>query len=157
VGERRPLLPSGVDALVAAELAATAARINFLKAASLSFSPARMSMARRVFPSRLELNSFRGSWREAPRKKVSFTTCLYDSPVQTPPSWDQTGVPIHFHSSWISGSASWMTWRTQASVSLLQSPSSWILFVMFFEAVALFGGSGVEDRQPTYSKNPGGM
>ena len=70
-----------------------------------------MSMARRVFPSRLELNSFCGSGREAPRKKVSFTTCLYDSPVQTPPSWDQTGVPgdeafSHFHSSWISGSAS---------------------------------------------------
>ena len=43
-----------------AELAATADRINSLKAASLSFSPSRMSMARRVFPSRLELNSFWG-------------------------------------------------------------------------------------------------
>src|SRR6516164_8027281 len=70
----------------AAELAATADRISALKAASLSFSPSRMSMARRVFPSRLELNNFLGSWSEAPRKKVSFTTCLYDSPVQTPPS-----------------------------------------------------------------------
>ena len=42
----------------AAELAATADLINSLKAASLSFSPSRMSIARRVFPSRLELNSF---------------------------------------------------------------------------------------------------
>ena len=74
------------DAPRAAELAATADRINALKAASLSFSPSRKSMARRVFPSRLELNNFLGSGREAPRKKVSFTTCLYDSPVQTPPS-----------------------------------------------------------------------
>src|SRR6266850_8424848 len=133
----------------AAELAATADRTNSLKAALLSFLPSRMSMARRVFPSRLELNSFWGSWREAPRKKVSFTTCLYDSPVQTPPSWDQTGVPIHFHSSWISGSASWMSWRTQASVSPLQSPSSWILFVIFFEAAAPFGARFAVMISPT--------
>ena len=68
-----------------------------------------------------------GSGREAPRKKVSFTTCLYDSPVQTPPSCDQTGVPgeeafAHFHSSWISGSASWISRRSRASVSPRQSP-----------------------------------
>jgi hypothetical protein len=85
---------------------------------------------------------------------VSFTTCLYDSPVQTPPSWDQTGVPaelgfLHFHSSWISGSASWMSWRTQASVSPLQPPSSWILFVMFFEAALLFGARFVVMISPT--------
>src|SRR6476469_1402167 len=94
-----------------AELAATAARMSSLKADSVIFSPSRRSIARRVFPSRLELKSFFGSLREAPRKKVSFTTCLYDSPVQTPPSRDQTGVPgeeafSHFHSSWISASAS---------------------------------------------------
>jgi hypothetical protein len=67
--------------------------------------------------SRLELKSLFGSSIEAPRKNVSFTTCLYDSPVQTPPSCDQTGVPpdvgfSHFHSSSISGSASWMSCRT---------------------------------------------
>ena len=77
----------------------------------------------------LALKSFFGSLREAPRAKVSFTTCLYDSPVQTIPSWDQTGVPgdfgfAHFHSSTMSGSASWMSWRTCESVSPLQSPSS---------------------------------
>jgi hypothetical protein len=31
---------------------------------------------------------------EAPRAKVHFTTCLYDSPVQTMPSWDQTDVGV---------------------------------------------------------------
>ena len=59
--------------LRAAELAATAERIRALKAASLIFSPSWMSMARRAFPSRLELKSFLGSSREAPRAKVSFT------------------------------------------------------------------------------------
>ena len=44
----------------AAELAATAARMSCLKAASLIFSPSRRSIARRVFPSRLELKSFPG-------------------------------------------------------------------------------------------------
>ena len=84
-----------VDALRAraAMLAATAARMSCLKAASLIFSPSRKSIARRVFPSRLELKSFFGSLSEAPRKNVSFTACLYDSPVQMPPSCDQTGVP----------------------------------------------------------------
>jgi hypothetical protein len=101
----------------AAELAATAARMSCWKAASLIFSPSRRSIARRVFPSRLELKRFFGSLMEAPRGKVSFTTCLYDSPVQTMPSWDQTGIPgdfgfSHFHSSWMSGSASWMSRRT---------------------------------------------
>src|SRR5580704_6122464 len=81
------------------KLAATAARMSCLKAASLIFSPSRMSIARRTFASRLELKSFFGSLREAPRAKVHFTTCLYDSPVQTMPSWDQTGVPMNFHSS----------------------------------------------------------
>src|SRR5580658_8940836 len=108
----------------AAELAATAARMSCLKAASLIFSPSRRSIARRVFPSRLELKSFFGSLREAPRAKVSFTTSLYDSPVQTMPSWDQTGVPgfdglTHFHSSSMSGSAAWMSRRTWARVSPL--------------------------------------
>src|ERR1700733_1239276 len=61
---------------VAAELAATAARMSCLKAVSLILSPSRKSMARRVPPSRLELKSRFGSSREAPRAKVSFTACL---------------------------------------------------------------------------------
>src|SRR6266566_7903392 len=82
-----------------------------------------MSMARLAFPSRLELKSLAGSFNEAPLKKVSFTIDLYDSPVQMPPSWDHIGVPIHFHSSTTSGSASLMRTRILASVSPLQSPS----------------------------------
>jgi hypothetical protein len=50
-----------------------------------------------------------------------------------------TGVLLQFHYSWISGAASWVSWRTRASVSPLQPPSSRILFVMFFEAAALLG------------------
>src|SRR6185295_10950297 len=93
-----------------------------------------MSMARRTFPSRLELNSVAGSSRAAPWKNVSFTTDLYVSPVQIPPSCDHTGVPIHFHSSRTSGSASRMRARSFASVSPRQSPSSAIFASMSFEA-----------------------
>ena len=48
----------------------------------------------------------------APRAKVSFTTFLYVSPVQTSPPCDHTGIPaiafdgfLHFRSSIIPGSA----------------------------------------------------
>src|SRR6185295_448717 len=100
-----------------------------------------MSIARLVFPSRLELKSLAGSFNEAPLKKVSFTIDLYDSPVQRPPSWDHVGVPIHFNSSTTAGSASRMRARILASVSPLQSPSSAILSSMSFEAAlpAAFG------------------
>ena len=50
----------------AAELAATAARMSCLKAASLIFSPSRRSIARRTLPSRLELRCCHGSASEAP-------------------------------------------------------------------------------------------
>ena len=44
--------------------------------------------------------------------------------MQTIPSGDQTGVPIHFHSSTMSGSAAWISARIRASISPRQSPSS---------------------------------
>src|ERR1700694_2610319 len=91
-----------------------------------------MSMARLVFPSRLELKSLAGSFKEAPLKKVSFTIDLYDSPVQMPPSCDHVGVPIHFHSSTTSGSASLMRARILAMTSPLQSPNSAIFFLISF-------------------------
>src|ERR1700733_5158638 len=93
-----------------------------------------MSMARLTLPSRLELKSLAGSFKEAPLKKVSFTIDLYDSPVQMPPSWDHTGVPIHFHSSTTSGSASVMRARMLANVSPLQSPNSAIFSLISLEA-----------------------
>src|SRR6185437_372111 len=68
-----------------------AARISALNAFSSIFSPSRRSIARRVFPSRLELNRPAGSSSDAPLAKVSFTTCLYVSPVQRIPPCDQTG------------------------------------------------------------------
>src|SRR5215471_14834277 len=50
------------------------------------------------------------------------------------PPWDQTGVPIHFHSSTTSGSASFTSRRTLRSVSPRQSPSSLILSSILAEA-----------------------
>src|SRR6185295_13359053 len=70
----------------------------------------------------------------APRANVSFTTFVYDSPVQTFPLCDQTGVPIHFHSSVISGSASRISARMRARVSPRHPPRSRIRWSMSREA-----------------------
>src|SRR5882757_8407899 len=82
------------------------------KAASSILSPSWMSIARLTFPSRLELNRPEGSFKAAPLANVILTWFLYVSPVQTMPPRDQTGAPgdvglTHFHSSTISGSASY--------------------------------------------------
>src|SRR5688572_14321004 len=109
---------------------ATAAFTSALNATASIFSPSWMSIARRVFPSRLELNSRDGSGRLAPLANVSFTTSLYASPVQTIPPWDHTGTPdgfvglTHLHSSVISGSASRISARMRASVSPRHPPRS---------------------------------
>src|SRR6266850_694330 len=123
------LLPArrGFGLLLPLRLSATAARMRSFRAASSTLSPSWTSMARLTFPSRLELNRPEGSFNAAPLGNVILTTFLYVSPVQTRPPWDQTGVPIHFHSSTISGSASCMISRTFASVFPRQSPSSLIL------------------------------
>src|SRR5258708_24319607 len=57
-------------------LRATAWRTSALKADASTSSPSPMSIARRTFPSRLELKSRAGSFRDAPLAKVSFTTFL---------------------------------------------------------------------------------
>ena len=57
-------------------LRATAWRTSALKADSSTSSPSWMSIARRTFPSRLELKRRAGSFRDAPLAKVSFTTVL---------------------------------------------------------------------------------
>src|SRR4051812_25583141 len=54
----------------------TASRISALKGFSSILSPSRKSIARRVPPSRLELNRPDGSTTEAPLAKVSFTAFL---------------------------------------------------------------------------------
>src|SRR6185437_10411124 len=115
-------------------LRATAWRTSALKADSSTSSRSWMSIARRAFPSRLELKRRAGSFRDAPLAKVSFTTFLYDSPVQMMPPCDQTGVPIHFHSSTTSGSASLMSVRILPRVFPRQSPSSAILVEMSSDA-----------------------
>ena len=58
------------------ELRATAWRTSAVKADSSTFSPSWMSIARRTFPSRLELKRRAGSFSNAPFAKVSFTTLL---------------------------------------------------------------------------------
>jgi len=87
-----------------------------------------MSIALRVFPSRLELKRPEGSGSFAPWANVSFTTFLYVSPVQMIPWCDQTGTPVipfegffHFRSSIMSGSASRISARMRARVSSRQS------------------------------------
>src|SRR5262245_40056774 len=138
-------------------LSATAARMRSFKAASSIFSPSWMSMARLVFPSRLELNRPDGSSRAAPLAKVILTTLLYVSPVQTRPPWDQTGVPIHFHSSTISGSASWMSLRTFARVFPRQSPSCSILASIRREAESAETGFFMFSSRARTGSRPGAV
>src|SRR3954468_14290498 len=76
---------AGFGLLLPSRLSATAARRRSFKAVSLTFSPSWMSMARRTFPSRLELNRPEGSGNAAPLANVILTTFLYVSPVQTMP------------------------------------------------------------------------
>jgi hypothetical protein len=124
----------GFGLLLPSRLCATAARIRSFNAASSSLSSSWMSMARLTFPSRLELNRPEGSFNAAPLAKVILTTSLYVSPVQMIPAWDQMGVPLHFHSSTISGSAWCTILRTFASVFPRQSPSCLIFSSMNADA-----------------------
>src|SRR5262245_59249839 len=58
-------------------LRATAARMSALNAPASTSFPSWRSIARLVFPSRLELKSLAGSFNAAPLAKVSFTIDLY--------------------------------------------------------------------------------
>ncbi len=122
-----------------------------LDAELLGLVPSWMSMARLTFPSRLELNRRAGSFNAAPLANVILTAFLYVSPVQTMPQWDQTGVPIHFNSSTISGSAWCMVSRTFASVFPRQSPSSLIFSSMNAEADST--GTGLFSRESILRKD----
>src|SRR5580704_3653547 len=91
--------------LLRSRLSATASRMRFFSARSLILSPSNKSIARHVPPPRPALKSLSGSGRLAPWEKVSFTLSLWALPTAIIPSRDHTGLPIHFHSSTISGSA----------------------------------------------------
>ena len=56
-----------------------------------------------------------------------FTLALWALARAYIPSCDETGVPIHFHSSTTSGSTSRMSLRISANLSPLQSPRSAML------------------------------
>src|SRR5580704_3918061 len=100
-----------------------AARTRFFRARLLILSPSKKSIARHVLPPRPALKSLSGSGRLAPWEKVSFTLSLWALPTAMIPSRDHTGLPIHFHSSMISRSASRMLLRMPASVLPRQSVS----------------------------------
>src|SRR5262249_22928846 len=98
-------------------------RTRFFRARTLILSPGKKSIARQALPARPALKSLSGSGRKAPLEKVSFTLSLWALPTAIIPSRDHTGLPIHFHSSMISGSTSRMALRTLASV-LPRQPGS---------------------------------
>src|SRR5580700_9336752 len=100
-----------------------ASRTRFFRALSLILSPSKKSIARHALPPRPALKSWSGSGRLAPWEKVSFTLSLWAFPTAIIPSRDHTGLPIHFHSSMISRSASRMLLRMLASVLPRQSVS----------------------------------
>src|SRR5258707_10306580 len=97
--------------------------MRFFRARSLILSPSKKSIARHALPPRPALKSLSGSGRLAPWEKVSFTLSLWALPTAIIPSRDHTGLPIHFHSSMISRSASRMLLRMLASVLPRQSVS----------------------------------
>src|SRR5580700_829867 len=97
--------------------------MRIFRARSFILSPSKKSIARRALPSRPALKSRSGSGRPAPWEKVSFTFPLWALATAIIPSRDHTGLPIHFHSSMISGSASRMILRMPAKVSRRQSVS----------------------------------
>jgi hypothetical protein len=129
-----PAPPAAPSCRACAPFWATAAFTSALNAPASTWVPSWMSIALRVLPSKLELKRRDGSGILAPRANVSFTTFVYASPVQTFPWCDQTGVPIHFHSSVISGSASRISARMRASVSPRHPPRSRIRWSMSREA-----------------------
>ena len=101
-----------------ARLRAIAARINALNAVALIVSPSCRSMARRVLPSRLALNSPLGSGSAAPLAKVSVTAALSVSPVHRMPLCSHTGTPRHFQVSTTAGSTSWIRRRMRLAARI---------------------------------------
>src|SRR2546427_4894917 len=100
--------------------------ISAFRADALMASPSWKSMARTDLLSKRVLKSPFGSFSWAPFGNVSLTAFLSASPMQTMPSWDQTGTPsgregfFHFTSSITPGSASLMRARSWPNLSPLQ-------------------------------------
>ena len=87
-----PVRRVGYQRLALDPFRSTASRTRALNAASSMASPSWKSIARRTLPSRLELKRPDGSSSAAPLANVTFTAALYDSPVQSMPSWYQVGT-----------------------------------------------------------------
>src|SRR5437899_3683865 len=100
--------------------------ISAFRADALMASPSWKSMARTDLLSKRVLKSPFGSFSWAPFGNVSRTAFLRASPMQTMPSWDQTGTPsgregfFHFTSSITHGSPPLIRARSWPSLSPLQ-------------------------------------
>src|SRR5206468_2151680 len=126
---------------------------------ALVASPSLKSMARTVLLSRRVLNSPFGSLSWAPFGNVSLTAFLSASPMQTMPSWDQTGTPsgregfFHFTSSITPGSAPLIRARSWPSLSPLQPAVFRTMASICWDADASFmpmpccGGSAPSGRK----------
>src|SRR2546428_12332861 len=116
--------------------------MSAFNADALMASPSWKSMARTVLLSRRVLNSPFGSLSWAPFGNVSLTAFLRASPMQTMPSWDQTGTPsgregfFHFTSSITPGSAPLMRARSWLSPSPLQPAILRTMSSIFWDADA---------------------
>src|SRR3982074_2032953 len=130
--------------------------MRFFRARSSILSPSKKSIARLALLSRPALKSLSGSGRLAPWAKVSFTFPLWALATAIIPSRDHTGLPIHFHSSIISRSASRMLLRMLANVLPRQSVSSAIswsirsdgfISFLYLEFLALIVPASIFPRQ----------
>src|SRR5437867_4793985 len=133
--------------------------MSAFRADALMASPSWKSMARTVLLSRRVLKRPFGSFSWAPFGNVSLTAFLRVSPMQTMPSWDQTGTPsgregfFHFTSSITPGSAPLIRARSWPSLSPLQPAVFRTMASICWDADASFmpmpccGGSAPSGRK----------
>src|SRR6266851_4334742 len=118
--------------------------ISAFSADALMASPSWKSMARTALLSRRVLKSPFGSFSWAPFGNVRRTVFLRVSPMQTMPSWDQTGTPsgregfFHLTSSITPGSAPLIRARSWPSLSPLQPVVFWTMASICWDADASF-------------------
>src|SRR2546427_7846874 len=110
--------------------------MSAFNANALMASPSWKSMARTVLLSRRVLNSPFGSLSWAPFGNVSLTAFLRASPMQTMPSWDQTGTPsgregfFHFTSSITPGSPDESPQLAQPLTPPASRPADYVIYLL---------------------------
>src|SRR6266851_9445596 len=128
--------------------------ISAFSADALMASPSWKSMARTALLSRRVLKRPFGSFSWAPFGNVSLTAFLRVSPMQTMPSWDQTGTPsgregfFHFTSSITARSAPLIRARSWPSLSPLQPLVFRTMASICWDADAPFMNSSIAHPSP---------